>query len=175
MRHLKEQDTTFHTDLPPVYYQIDTILSDNNVLSEFLNTRLVATLTRLAPLGEDSIESPIFQSVLDYCAAIYDFNKQIVHVGKWSDMHFWIADTHCVEESSDGSRNQSHYISCNVCILRSLPDLRILILDSLFGFNNTDLEILNKLGYVVMSPSYEWMVIDHSTENGIKMISSAFY
>ncbi len=169
-----EQDKKRQLLLEFPYREIDKLLKQDFVASEFRATQYKAVNSRVPELRESFLKDPPrFRFISEFRSLVYNKEKKIIAEGVWSDSHGKVAmDNDLTVRDAHGVRYPGYFISGDVFILRALPQIKVLIIDTLFGFYAETLRDLQEKGYVVMNPRFQWLVSDPSDKNGYLEIPS---
>ena len=101
---------------------------------------------------------------MKYFPAVYDRVTEVAYEGeKWSENHPAIAERHKVKTAFD----YRAYFSADVFALRALPQIRVMVLDTLCHCTLKDLIALKRQGYEVMNAECQWLLEDQTSETGL--------
>lgn len=160
------------------YRQANWLLGQSFIKSELndtLDKAAQARSSRSSAEYEKVLKNPPrFRFVSKLHSAVYDKHKRVIYEGTWNDPHNKLAiDNGVTFKDSDGIARAGHFLSCDEFVLRGLPQVKILIIDTMWNFGIDSLRDLNKKGYVVMGPGFKWLVQDPSDPKNYLEIPSS--
>ncbi len=160
-----------HIELPPQPRRIDELLRQPMIKDELQDTYQKAHQARTS--SRDSVKPPRFRFVSEFHGVIYDDKNLAIYEGKWDDYHEWIAREHEVSEPGDTWNCIKRYTSAMSWKLRAAQNIKVLEIDTLYGFSYTDLTVMQNAGYTVMDPEHQWVVASAVSDEGYVLVPSA--
>lgn len=119
------------------------------------------------------IIKPDLRFVAEFQTALYAPEKKAVYVDSWNTPHSFIVERENLQvKDQSGSRAQKPcYISADMFVLREAIDVKVMMVNTLFGFSAKDLVVIKNLGYSVLSPNWNWLS-EGFNDKGDKLITS---
>lgn len=160
-------------ELPASQNQVNTLLEQTEIAQELRKTASKARLSR-APEHRDKIlkQPPRFKFVSEYHSCVYDPKSETVIEGRWSDTHVEIAQKHGLAVAGDEEKTIRSYWSGEIFAFRAIPQIRMFELGTLQGFSPKDHAVLESLGYTVMTPTRDWILVDFASNTGFRTVKS---
>lgn len=169
-------------ELPPNEQRINELLGNESIKNELLQTRHIATFARRTQLkadletsGEVFKETPDFKFIAEFQTALYDHAKKTVHLDAWNISHSEVArkrDLLTRDEWGHQVAETGNYTGADIFVLREAKDIKIMIIDSLFGFSIEELSVIRKLGYSVLGPNWNWLIVEPKEKNIVSIPSA---
>ncbi len=169
----RETDPDGQDARTPQQQRVDQLLQDQHVWGEYMDTRQKYHNVHCSDTRDATLKKPPrFKFLSEWHSTVYDPEHQSTYEGNWSDLHFWIARDHNVARTEDSWNGIQRYISCLVFVLRAAPQIRVLEIDTLFGFTPKDFAVMGSQGYTIMDPNHNWLAVDFSEHDGFKKMKS---
>jgi hypothetical protein len=165
-------ETEEHKELPPNEQRINELLENTSISRELDETDFIASHVRRGGLLKEQLDknvakgiirssSPEFKNIMEFQSALYAHERKIMYLDDWNVPHSDIAGKNdLLAKDSFGSQilETGNYTSGDILVLRAIPNIKVMRIDSLFGFYLEDLVAVKKLGYSVLSPNLNWLI-----------------